>query len=186
MDTVEQLLAHEPVRLLKAAEYVRLVEAGDFEDERVELLFGRIVEMTPQGPGHDYAIERLTRLLVRAAPDEVSVRVQSSFRTVSSVPIPDLALVPSRDYGAKHPEQAYLVIEVAKTSLTRDRGLKARLYAGAKVPEYWVVDVAAKTVEVHGDPSEGLYRSVEAHGLDATLQVAALAAVEVSVRDFLG
>jgi Uma2 family endonuclease len=109
-----------------------------FEHERVELIRGMVLTMSPIGPAHADPIDVLTRRLVLAMGDRAVVRVQQPFAASDdSEPEPDLALVPPGRYAADHPRQARLVIEVAQSSLTYDRETKAPLYAESGVPEYW-------------------------------------------------
>ena len=145
-------------------EYHRLLETGILhEDEHVELLEGVVVQMSPQQERHARTIERLTRWLVRALGDEHRVRPQLPLSFADSVPEPDIAVVPASagDSPDDHPTSALLVIEVSGSSLSFDRTVKARIYARARIPEYWIVDVAGRAVEVHRDPdaAAGSYRS---------------------------
>jgi Uma2 family endonuclease len=179
-------LAPERVRPLKRAEYERLVAEGAFDDERVELLGGVIVEMSPQDPRHAFAIERLTALLVPLARGKASLRPQLSFvASDDSVPEPDLTLVPLADYGAAHPTSAFLVIEVSNASLRKDRSIKAEVYARAGVPEYWVVDLAGRSVEVRTMPEDGVYTKLEVARPGEKLPVPGLAGAEIAISDFL-
>jgi Uma2 family endonuclease len=142
-------------------DYERLVELGAFEGERVEFLYGTIVEMSPHGPPHDSAIEELTEILVTALVGRARVRVQSAFAASDgSEPEPDVAVVPPGDYHRVHPTEAWLIVEVAETSLKKDRGLKAQLYAESGVPEYWVVNIPDQMVEVHTDIVGGAYTRI--------------------------
>jgi Uma2 family endonuclease len=179
-------LAPERVRPLRRVEYERLVAEGAFDDERVELLSGVIVEMSPQDPRHAFAVERLTALLVPLARGKASLRPQLSFvASDDSVPEPDLALVPVADYSAAHPMSAFLVIEVASSSLRKDRSIKAEVYARAGVPEYWVVDLAGRCVEVRTEPVGDVYtKLVTAHPGDK-LAVRCLDGAQLDIDDFL-
>ncbi len=149
------------VRRLRRTEYDALVAAGAFEGEPLELIRGVIVRMSPQGAPHAAPIVLLNDLLVRALGDRAYVRVQLPLAGPDeSEPEPDLAVV-ARELGFEdHPSEASLVIEVARTSQDYDRDVKAPLYAEMGVPEYWLVDVVAKTVEVRRDPIDGVYRDV--------------------------
>ena len=148
-------------RPLKRVEYERLVELGMFEDERVELLYGVVVQMSPHGPPHDSAIEELTEILVRALAGRARVRIQSAFAASDgSEPEPYVAVVPPGDYHQAHPTEAWLIAEVAQSSVRKDRGLKARLYAESRVPEYWVVNIPGGLIEVHSDILDGEYSRV--------------------------
>jgi Uma2 family endonuclease len=179
-------LAPERVRPLRRVEYERLVAEGAFDDERVELLGGVIVEMSPRDPRHDFAIERLTALLVPLAVGRASLRPQLSFvASDDSVPVPDLALVPIADYSAAHPTRALLVIEVSNASLRKDRSIKAEIYARAGVPEYWVVDLAGRCVEVSTEPADSAYAKVETARPGDKLAVRYLGGAQVEVSDFL-
>jgi Uma2 family endonuclease len=176
----------ELLRPITRAEYERMVEAGVFGDDRVELLYGAIVRMTPHGPPHDATLDRLAEVLVKSVPAELKVRVQSSFAASDgSEPEPDVAVVPRRDYDDAHPSEASLIVEVAVSSLAIDRGAKARLYAESNVPEYWVVDVGGKTVEVHTEPRAGRYERVTPYRVGGSITLAAVPAVVVAVAAFV-
>ncbi|HYV47511.1 MAG TPA: Uma2 family endonuclease [Myxococcaceae bacterium] len=179
-------IAPERVRPLRRTEYDLMVVAGAFEGERVELLSGALVEMTPQGTGHSESVARLSRLLTRALPDQYVVRTHSPFAaTDDSEPEPDLAVVPDENYSARHPSTAFLVVEVADSSRAKDLGPKARLYAAAGIPEYWLVDLVDDVVLVHLHPEGGRYASVEAHPAGEVLKPTALPQVEVAVARLL-
>jgi Uma2 family endonuclease len=142
-----------------AETYGRIVASGALDDQRVELIDGRIVDMSPQTTQHAGAIARLTHLL---AGGEALLRVQLPLHVAwDSVPEPDIALAGTEIDWDRHPTTASLVVEVAVSSHALDRGRKAELYAAAGVPEYWVVDVTGRSVEVHREPQpSGGYRAV--------------------------
>ncbi len=153
-------------RRFTRGEYYRMAEVGILgEDDRVELIKGEIVEMSPIGDRHAAFVDNLAQLLIRRLPDEVIVRVQGPVALADDTePQPDLTLlrrraVPYKDREA-WAEDAVLVIEVADSSLAYDRTTKRRLYAEAGIPEYWVVDCAAETVEVHRGPGPDGYHDV--------------------------
>lgn len=100
----------------------------------------------------------------------------------SSEPEPDLAIVASGDYSQRHPTSAPLIIEVAESSLDYDRKTKAPLYAAAGVPEYWIVDVVARVIEVHDQPHGFAFSRVQRKPLDSEVSVAALPDVTVQVQ----
>lgn len=177
-------IAPEQVRPLKRAEYERLVSLGCFAEERVELLYGLIVAMTPQDPAHAHPVQALNKLLLPRLLGRAEVRVQAPFAASDdSEPEPDIAVVPPGSYREEHPSRAYLIVEVAHTSLPKDRGVKAKLYAESNVNEYWVVDVVAKRVEVHRDPRDGAYTSVVAKAPGDTLSIAQFVDVDVEVAE---
>jgi Uma2 family endonuclease len=135
-------------RLFTVAEYHKMAEAGILsEDDRVELLEGEIVAMSPIGSRHAGLVNRLNRLFSQRAGDQVVVSVQNPVRLGGySEPQPDLALLrPRADfYTSSHPgpEDVLLAVEVAETSAAVDREVKVPLYARFGVPEVWLVDLA--------------------------------------------
>ncbi len=171
------------VRRLLRSEYDQLVGAGAFHDERVELIRGVIVRMPPHGPLHASPIQRLTHLLLPRVGDRAHVRVQLPLNAPDeSEPEPDIALVAPGDYDDAHPSNAFLVIEVAETSLRFDRATKGPLYAAMGVPEYWIVNVRESVIEVHRDPAGEHYRDTRAarRGESITLEQFPDVSVEVS------
>lgn len=181
------LLLPERPRPLKRSEYDRLVAMGAFEDERVELLYGTLVAMSPQDPGHTSPIGQLTMLLVPALVGRALVRVQSPFIAADeSEPEQDLTIVPLGDYRKGHPDRAHLVIEVALSSTKKDRLVKAPLYASSSVGEYWLVDVAASRIEVYRSASGGRFQQWSDYGLEATIAMEAFPDVAVRVADVFG
>jgi Uma2 family endonuclease len=149
------------IRPLRRVEYDRLVEAGVFEDEKVELLAGQLVTMSPQGETHAGLVARLTAILVKQIPDTYEVRPQLPIALSDlSEPEPDLAVV-ARDAFGVRPSSAALVVEIGRTSLHKDRGIKAQLYAAAGIREYWVVDADDLVIEIHRDCAPSGYRSIE-------------------------
>jgi Uma2 family endonuclease len=180
------LVLPEHARPIRRHEYDKMVELGIFEGERVELLYGVIVRMSPKGAPHDSAIQRLTALLVPALLGRATVRIQSSFAASDgSEPEPDVAIVPLGEYRDEHPSSASLIIEVADSSLTVDRGVKAQLYAESGVAEYWVVNVRDGIVEVHSEIVAGAYTRVEPFRRGDELRPAAFADVLIAVKDVL-
>src|SRR5262245_54823429 len=155
------VLSHARPRRIQRTEYERLVEQGLFEDERVELIQGIVVEMSPIGPRHSDPIDVLNRLFVMGVGARAVVRVQQPFAASDdSEPEPDLALVAPGCYRDRHPDRALLIIEVAETSLDHDRETKCPLYASSGVPEYWIIDVNARIVEVYDTPNADRYARV--------------------------
>jgi len=174
------------VRPLRRVEYERLVADGAFGDDRVELLQGVLVEMTPQDPRHADAVQWLQRTLGRGLPAEFDLRVQLPLSAgPTSEPEPDLAVVPAGRYRAAHPDKPLLVVEVAPTSQALDLGAKALLYAGAGVPEYWVADLAAAALVVHREPSPSGYARRTEHR-DGVVRAAILPGAPVDVGELFG
>lgn len=161
-------------RRFTVEEVARMVEAGVFDEgERVELIEGEFFVMSPQGTEHRTILTELGDRLRVAYGHIAHVQIQCPLHaTLTSLPEPDLAVVRGapRDYLERHPRgaDALLVVEVAKTSQSIDR-IKARVYAAAGVPEYWIVDLAARRIEVHGEPGDGGYATVTALGEDVEI-----------------
>ena len=154
------LLAEDRIRPLKRVEYDKLAADGFFQDERVELLFGVVVEMAPIDPAHNESVSLLNELLIDRLGERALVRIQCSFAASDvSEPEPDVFVVPRRHYWTEHPDHAFLVIEVSRSSLTRDRGIKSLLYGLAHVDEYWVVDHPNGVVRIHRDWLDGTWQS---------------------------
>ena len=139
----------EVIRPLRRVEYDQLVALGVFQDERIELLDGALYEMSPIGIPHNFAVQELNELLVLALHGRAKVRPQMSFAASElSEPEPDLLVTPLIRWDSEQANQAYLIIEVAESSLAIDRGRKRRLYASCGVPEYWIVNPEDETITV--------------------------------------
>jgi Uma2 family endonuclease len=180
-------IAPEKPRPLKRVEYDQLVKMGVFENERVELLYGTLVAMSPQDPQHTSPIGRLTMLLAPALAGRAIVRVQCPLVACDeSEPEPDFAVVPIADYGTNHPDQAYLVIEVAASSLKKDRFVKAPLYARSGISEYWLVDVVAGRIDAYRGPSSEGYDETKSYGAGQRLAIEAFPDVTILVDDVFG
>jgi Uma2 family endonuclease len=170
-------------------EYHQLLRVGVLkEDEHVELLEGLIVDMTPQGRPHALVISRLNRFLTRALGEGYSVRPQLPLSLEPhSEPEPDLAIVTreEEEQAEDHPRIALLVVEVAVDSLRVDRLIKGRVYARAGIPEYWVVDVPNRAVEVYTAPeaAEGRYHSLRTLRVGETLTASALPGLSLPVAE---
>jgi len=127
------------------------------EDDNVELLEGWIVPKMGRNPPHDAVISIVEAVLPPLLPKGLFCRGQSAITTTASEPEPDIAVIrgTQRDYFGHHPGPAdmALVIEVADSSLSRDRSLKGRIYAAAAVPVYWIINLVDGQVEVYTDPT---------------------------------
>ena len=176
-----------PVHPLTVDDLAAMVDAGILgEDDRVELLDGVLVEVSPQGPSHAAAIRRLTSRLVplaTAAGLEVSPQCPLNVASPISQPEPDLAIVPISSWE-EHAAHPLLVIEVSDTSRTVDLGRKAAIYAAAAIPEYWVLDLADRRLVVHRAPVDDRYEDV-AVLTDADEVAAAHLPLTVAVAELL-
>lgn len=180
------LLAPETPRKISRALYDRMVALGLFDEARVELLQGTIVEMSPNNPPHASQIDELNATLVLALAKRARVRVQQPLIcSDESEPEPDLAIVPHGDYRLAHPDQALLVIEIADSSLRKDRLVKAPLYARSNVREYWIVSVPERVVEVYRCPTAGDWASVTRHGQADTIAPEAFPDVTIRIAELL-
>lgn len=140
------------LRPLRRVEYEQLVCQGYFVNERIELLGGLLVAREPQSPWHADAIDRLGALFSEKLAGRVRVRVAKPLALgENSEPEPDLALVAPGDYRTAHPSAAFLVVEVADSSVTKDERLKSAIYGGADIDEYWVVDLNSRAIRVFRD-----------------------------------
>jgi Uma2 family endonuclease len=162
-------------RRFTRAEYQRMAEVGILgKHDRVELIRGEIVEMAPIGRRHKAFVGNLAQLLILRLAGRAFVWVQSGIVLADDTePEPDLSVLRRRPVPYKEreawTEDALLIIEVADSSLAYDRSTKLRLYAEAGIPEYWVVDCTAETVEVYRNPGPEGYRN--AHRVDGTARL---------------
>jgi Uma2 family endonuclease len=164
-----------PIRRLDVESYDRMVASGALEGEHVELLDGLVVDVSPQSPSHAAVLEALVDHFAGSA---ARMRVQSPLRIPPDCePEPDLALLAQRPAPGAHPHTALLVAEVAVTSHRLDRGRKAQRYAAAGIPEYWLVDVPGRAVEVRTRPGRDGYARCETYSEGARVP-APLADVE--------
>jgi Uma2 family endonuclease len=172
-------------------EYRRMGEAGILaDDDRVELIDGEIIEMSPIGSRHAACVNKLTRLLVQQVGERAIVSVQNPVEVAdNSEPQPDLTLLRSRPdfYAERHPlsGDVLLMIEVADTSLRFDLTVKAPLYARTGVPELWIVDLSRERVHVFRDREGGAYRTAEIVERRATLGLPAPCPGQLRVEDVL-
>jgi len=165
---------------LTVSDFHRMGEAGIFAaGDRVELIDGEIIDMSPIGALHAAIVDCLVRYLGRSVGDSVIVRCQNPVRLDDvSEPEPDIALLRPRadGYMSAHPspEDVLVVIEVADTSLAYDLGVKVPLYARHGIPEAWVIDAATRQTRVFREPSAEGYRLESTVGPEETLQSALL------------
>ena len=179
-------LAPERPRPLRRIEYEHLVGAGSFTDERIELLEGVLVSMSPQATEHADVVSRLAMIFMRQVGDRMVVRSHSPLAASDdSEPEPDLALVPLGDYRRMHPTQAFLVVEVAESSLHKDSGIKAELYARSRVDEYWIVDLNGRSVIVYAESDGRMYRRRFTVSRTASLSLDVLGGGVLAVCEFL-
>jgi Uma2 family endonuclease len=185
-----------PMKRWKRVEYERLVDRGVFEPgDRIELIDGLLLVSEPQSSPHYTAIQLVERVLSRAFGEGWTVRTQAPIALDdTSEPEPDVAVVRGgvRDFAAAHPTDPVLVVEVAVSSLAFDREHKASLYARAGRPEYWIVNLIDRVLEVRRDPAPEPsapygwdYALVDVLGPTDRVSARGAPAVEISVVDLL-
>jgi Uma2 family endonuclease len=174
---------------LTVDEFEELGRRGVYgEDDRVELINGEVVAMSPVGGKHVEVLNLLTRVASRQVGDEYLVQVQSPIRiSTDGEPMPDLAIVRDRPYGGQLPTEAdtLLVIEVSDTTLRYDRTTKLPLYAAAGIPEAWIVNLRDHRIERFAEPRDGAYRQSVVAGLGQTLASLVVPALVVEVMAVL-
>jgi Uma2 family endonuclease len=142
-----------------------MVDAGILsEDDRVELIHGEILTMSPIGPPHNGSVIRANNALFRIVGDRALVAAQGAIRLSDyDEPQPDILLLRPRDdcYSSGHPAAAdiFLIVEMADSSLDYNQSVKLELYAAAGVPEYWIADIPADCIRTFRDPEGGVYRT---------------------------
>jgi Uma2 family endonuclease len=167
-------------------EFDAMIRRGDFADteDRFELLFGEIVVMPLPEPPHEFVVDELNEWTFQSlSVGAARVRVQNtlSIPALDSVTLPDIAWMRRRDYSQQRPlaEDVFLVIEVADTTLYKDRGTKAKLYAQAGIADYWIANIPMRCLEIRRDPEGGVYHTVTI--LQAGEEVRPLAFLEIAL-----
>lgn len=184
--------SHQPVTVpITTEQYETLVNAGAFEGAQgqIELIHGRIVRMNPQGPEHADPIDMLNEWSIESVQRRYTVRVEKPIRIPEhlSSPEPDIAWATRHRYRTQHPSSAdiHLLIEVSQSSSTFDRGEKLKLYAEAKIVEYWQVDLPSRVVTVHRDPHGDLFRFVQSFDESETIHPLCLPEAELVISSLL-
>lgn len=176
-------------RLFTREEYHRMGAVGILKPtDRVELIRGEIIRMSPIGRRHYAFLNNLNQLLVVRLAGRAIVAVQGPLILAADTePEPDLAIIRHRSVPYKereaHAEDVLLIIEVAESSLGYDRSTKLRLYAEAGIPEYWVVDCAAESIEVYRTPHAGGYRELSLVTGGATVSLQAFPDVALTLAE---
>ena len=177
-------------RLFTVAESLAMLEAGVLhEDDRIELIDGELLVMPPIGDNHENTTDWLTELCVLTFAGRAMVRVQGSIRLNNmSAPQPDIAILrrrPPSDSRPYYPEDIFLVIEVAHTSLRYDSGPKLARYAAAGIVEVWVVNLRDAIVTAYTGLSESGYTNVRTYQRDESISPQAFPDVSLAVADFV-
>lgn len=185
-------MAAQPVRhRFTVDDYYRMAEAGILSwEDRVELIEGEIVDMSPIGVRHAQCVDRLNMLLSSISLGKAIVRVQSPIRLDEhSEPQPDLTLLRLRDYSHDHrhpgPEDVLLLIEVSDTTLTMDQKAKLPLYARAAIQEVWIINLQQDRIEVYAQPEGDTYKMVQPVVRGQSISVPTFPAARLQVEDIL-
>jgi Uma2 family endonuclease len=174
------------------AEYERMSEVGIFKDaDRVELIEGEIVEMSPIGKRHAACVARLTQFLIQSLQGRAVVWVQNPVRLDDfSEPQPDVAVLkPRADFYGQAlptPEDVLLLIEVSDTTLEYDRQIKVPLCARAGIPEVWIVNLADERIETYAELAGGAYQTSANAARGEEVQARGVASLRLSVAEVLG
>ncbi|MGB9180675.1 MAG: Uma2 family endonuclease [Pyrinomonadaceae bacterium] len=179
-------------RCFNVTEYYRMAEAGILtEDDRVELIEGEIIEMSPIGSRHAACVNRLNSLFNSQAAQSSIVSIQKPIRLDEyNEPEPDVALLKQRKdfYSEGHPAPAdvLLVVQVADTSIDLDRRLKVPLYARSEISEVWLVDLTKEVIEVYAQPVNGAYQISRKAGRSESITSQTVLELTLSVDAILG
>ncbi len=185
------------VRPLTREEYYKAAEVGIFgPEERLELIGGEVIKkVSPQLTPHATSISLCGEALRKAFDQGHHVRIQAPMALgPHSEPEPDVCVVEgsARDYEREHPKTAVLVIEVADSSLRLDRKVKASLYAAAGIPDYWLLNLPDRVLEVHREPAPMAdepfghqYRSITRYPETAVVSPLAAPGATIRVADLL-
>jgi len=179
-------------RPLTVSEYHRMGEVGILtEDDRVELIEGELVAMSPIGSEHAGTTNTLTRRLVQVVGDRGVVAVGNPVQLDDlSEPQPDFTVLKPRDddyrWATPRPDEVLLIVEVADSSLAYDRNVKRSLYARHGIPEFWIVNLIAGEVEVCREPQGEQYTSASCVGREGMLEPKLLPGATIPVAALLG
>ena len=189
---VEHLEMMEVARYrFTVAEFLRMAEVGLLaEDDRVELVQGEIVELSPINVAHASTVSRLLAVLTRVLGQRVILSVQNPVQLDNeSLPQPDIALLRPRDdfYSTHHPgpEDVFLLVEVSDTTLNYDRRTKSMLYGAAGIIEYWIVNLSEQRIEVYREPQSDGYRTTTRYAPGETLSPLAFPGVDIDTAEIL-
>ena len=151
-----------PRRKFTVEQYYQMAETGILApDERVELIEGEIIEMSPIGPRHAMCVDRIVQVMIEKLGRSVHLRCQNPVRLSNyTEPEPDVTLAKRADYSARHPagDDVFLTIEVSDSTLEKDRTLKQKIYANANIPEFWIVNLPEDLIEVYRNPAGDAYQ----------------------------
>ncbi len=157
--------AEDRIWRLSVDQYHTMIESGILPDDSpVELIEGILLEKMSKNPPHVFVTEEFRAALASLLPVGWCVRAQDPITLGDSEPEPDIVVArgTSRDYAGRNPgpHEIAVIVEVPGSTLARDRGIKQRVYARARIPVYVIVDVNSRRVEVRTDPANEAYRTL--------------------------
>ncbi len=173
-------------------QYQKMIELGILTKyDRVELIRGEIIEMSPVGTKHAACVRRLSNKLGQSLGNSIILSVQNPVvLNDNSQPQPDVALLKPRDdfYATAHPQpqDIFLLIEVADSTIEYDREEKIPLYAQANIIEVWLVDINEQIVEVYQQPTAAGYQLMQKFACDQDLSITAFPDINITVNEILG
>ena len=179
-------------RKFTVEQYHKMVDSGILtEDDRIELIGGEIIEMSPIGTKHAACVNRLVNLLAQLSRKRIILASQNPIAlNENSEPQPDVALLKPRDdfYETAHPQPSdiFLLIEVADSTVKYDREVKIPLYAQANIIEVWLVDIYEQVIEVYQQPISAGYQHIQKFARGQSLSIQAFPDVNISVDEIFG
>jgi Uma2 family endonuclease len=179
-------------RKFTVEQYHKMAESGILtEDDRVQLIRGEIIEMSPIGTKHAACVKCLNKLLSGKLRDRVLIAIQDPVvLNNNSEPQPDVALLKPRDdfYATAHPQpqDIFLLIEVSDSTIVYDREEKIPLYAEANIIEVWLVDINEQIVEVYQQPTAAGYQLMQKFASGQTLSIKTFPDVNINVNEIFG
>ena len=179
-------------KLFTVQNYYRMAEVGILtEQDRVELIEGEVVELSPKGKRHAMTVNRAGMLFARGIGDEAVVSIQNPAHLDDyNEPQPDVVLIRPREgfYGTGHPEpgDVLLLIEVAETSLRFDRKVKVPIYARSGIREVWIVDLNTDVIHIFRNLSEGGYSEITTKSRGESISLEAFPDFSIRVDELLG
>ncbi|AFY71285.1 protein of unknown function DUF820 [Thalassoporum mexicanum PCC 7367] len=179
-------------KLFTVEQYHRMHEVGVLTAaDRVELIRGEIIQMSPIGSKHAACVMRLIDVFTQKLGQKVITNVQNPIQIANhSLPQPDVCLLRRKDdyYESAHPTPAdvYLLVEVADTTIDFDRQTKMPLYAEAGIKELWIVNLNDQCIEVHRQPATDRYAEVSSYDRTQSLSPQAFPEVAIAVAQILG
>lgn len=179
-------------RQFTVEEYHRMAEVGILtEDDRVELIEGEIVQMSPIGRRHAACVNRLIRLFSQRFGEQAIITSQNPVELSDRSELqPDIALLQPRSdfYEAGHPQpkDIFLIVEVADTTIETDRHVKIPLYAGSGISEVWLIDIHEQLIEIYRQPTAAGYQDMQKCRRGQRIAPQAFSEIQLAVDEVLG